>query len=292
MHVPVAIAERARDAAAEHRVDVLVSVGGGSTTGLAKAVALTTGLPIDRGAHHLRRLRGHQRVGPDRGLDQDDRSGRAGPAAHRRLRRSADDLAAGRPERRLRAERAGALRRLDVGPAGRPDRPGPGRRRASGPSRRACPASSPTRRDLEGREQALYGAYLAAVAFASAGSGLHHKICHVLGGMLQPAARPDPRRRPALRARAQRAGRARGRGAHRRAPSASSDAPRRPARTCATGSTPPAPCATSGSTEYGSSDAAVEAILPAVPPSNPTDRSPRRCSSDLLRRAWEGAEPR
>jgi alcohol dehydrogenase class IV len=34
-----------------------------------------------------------------------------------------------------------------------------------------------------GREQTLYGAYLAAVAFASAGSGLHHKICHVLGGM-------------------------------------------------------------------------------------------------------------
>jgi alcohol dehydrogenase class IV len=35
----------------------------------------------------------------------------------------------------------------------------------------------------DGREQTLYGAYLAAVAFASAGSGLHHKICHVLGGM-------------------------------------------------------------------------------------------------------------
>ena len=36
---------------------------------------------------------------------------------------------------------------------------------------------------LDGREQTLYGAYLSAVAFASAGSGLHHKICHVLGGM-------------------------------------------------------------------------------------------------------------
>ena len=35
---------------------------------------------------------------------------------------------------------------------------------------------------LPGREQTLYGAYLSAVAFASAGSGLHHKICHVLGG--------------------------------------------------------------------------------------------------------------
>jgi maleylacetate reductase len=35
---------------------------------------------------------------------------------------------------------------------------------------------------LAGREHCLYGAYLAAVSFASAGSGLHHKICHVLGG--------------------------------------------------------------------------------------------------------------
>jgi hypothetical protein len=35
---------------------------------------------------------------------------------------------------------------------------------------------------LDGREHALYGSYLAAVAFCSAGSGLHHKICHLLGG--------------------------------------------------------------------------------------------------------------
>lgn len=36
--------------------------------------------------------------------------------------------------------------------------------------------------DLAGREQALYAAYLSATALASAGTGLHHKICHVLGG--------------------------------------------------------------------------------------------------------------
>lgn len=35
---------------------------------------------------------------------------------------------------------------------------------------------------IHGRDLALYGAYLAAVAFASAGSGMHHKICHILGG--------------------------------------------------------------------------------------------------------------
>ena len=34
---------------------------------------------------------------------------------------------------------------------------------------------------LDGREHVLNGSYLAAVAFCSAGSGLHHKIRHLLG---------------------------------------------------------------------------------------------------------------
>ena len=37
--------------------------------------------------------------------------------------------------------------------------------------------------DLDAREAALEGAYLAGTAFADAGSGLHHKLCHVLGGL-------------------------------------------------------------------------------------------------------------
>ena len=36
--------------------------------------------------------------------------------------------------------------------------------------------------DRVGRDEMLLGTYLSATAFASAGSGLHHKICHVLGG--------------------------------------------------------------------------------------------------------------
>ena len=37
--------------------------------------------------------------------------------------------------------------------------------------------------DVAAREDALEGAYLAGAVFADAGSGLHHKLCHVLGGM-------------------------------------------------------------------------------------------------------------
>jgi alcohol dehydrogenase class IV len=36
--------------------------------------------------------------------------------------------------------------------------------------------------DLEARSDTLYGAYLAGAAFAAAGSGMHHKIAHILGG--------------------------------------------------------------------------------------------------------------
>jgi maleylacetate reductase len=46
MHVPMPVAERARGAACAHDIDALVSIGGGSATWLAKAIALTTDLPI------------------------------------------------------------------------------------------------------------------------------------------------------------------------------------------------------------------------------------------------------
>ena len=36
--------------------------------------------------------------------------------------------------------------------------------------------------DLATPEELIYATYLSGVAFAGAGSGLHHKICHVLGG--------------------------------------------------------------------------------------------------------------
>ena len=45
MHTPVDVTERAMEVVRERGVDGLVAVGGGSTTGLAKAIALRTDLP-------------------------------------------------------------------------------------------------------------------------------------------------------------------------------------------------------------------------------------------------------
>ncbi|MFI9542601.1 iron-containing alcohol dehydrogenase [Streptomyces sp. NPDC052016] len=91
---------------------------------------------------------------------------------------------------------------LPVGSPQRSDRPGAGRRgHPCAGGRTAGRGGRPVR--PRGREQLLYGAYLAAVAFSSAGSGLHHTICHVLGGRYA-AARPDARGRAALCAGVQR----------------------------------------------------------------------------------------
>src|SRR6202521_3236756 len=46
MHVPIETAEAARDEALRSGADCCVSIGGGSTTGLAKAIALVSSLPI------------------------------------------------------------------------------------------------------------------------------------------------------------------------------------------------------------------------------------------------------
>jgi maleylacetate reductase len=50
MHVPIEVAERARQVALTSEVDVVVTVGGGSATGLGKAVVMNgspvAGLPL------------------------------------------------------------------------------------------------------------------------------------------------------------------------------------------------------------------------------------------------------
>jgi alcohol dehydrogenase class IV len=182
MHVPVEVATRARDVAAAHDVDVLVSVGGGSTTGLAKAVALTTGLPIIAvpttyaGSEATNVWGLTQDARKTTGVDDRvlprtvvydatlmltlpvEMSVASGLNA---VAHCVDSMWAPRADPINAALAGEGLRALNVGLRAVVADPG----------------------GLVGREQALYGAYLAAVAFASAGSGLHHKICHVLGGM-------------------------------------------------------------------------------------------------------------
>ena len=182
MHVPVEVADRARALAAEHDVDTLVCVGGGSATGLAKAVALTSGLPIVA----VPTTYAGSEATDVWGLTKD---GRKTTGVDRRVLPRAvvydASLTLGLPVPTSVASGLNALAHCVDSMWG--PRADPIDRTLALEGIRVLATGLPRvveePMELAGREQTLYGAYVAAVAFASAGSGLHHKICHVLGGM-------------------------------------------------------------------------------------------------------------
>ena len=109
-HVPVENAEAARAAAGTHCIDLILCVGGGSTTGLAKAVALTTGIPIVAVPTTYAGSEATNVWGLTGGPDQDHRRQRPRAAGHGDLRRHPDRLTARGPVSVLRAQQPGPLR--------------------------------------------------------------------------------------------------------------------------------------------------------------------------------------
>ena len=286
MHVPVAVAERARKAAADHGIDAIVSIGGGSATGLAKAIAMTTGLPIVAIPTTYAGSEATPVWGLTEGLTKTT------GVDHRVLPRSVvydAKLTAALPVDMSVASGLNALAHcVDSMWAPHAD---PINMALAIEGARALNTALPMvvkdPKGLPGREQALYGAYLSAVSFASAGSGLHHKICHVLGGRYNlPHAPTHAVVLPYVLA---------FNGPH--AP----EAERRLAEAFGTRSAieglqtlrmklgAPRALRDYGFEEWMIRDAAA-AIMPAVPDSNPvvvtTDDLER-----LLRQAWEGADP-
>ena len=180
-HVPVERAEDARRLAAECGADLVLSVGGGSTTGFAKAIALTTGLPVVA----VPTTYAGSEATPVWGLTE-GRTKTTGtdPAVLPRTIVYDPELSVTLPVAlgvasglnamahcvdSLWAPRANPILSANAGEG----------IRALAPALRGIVADGS---DLEARAGCLYGAYLSAATFAGAGSGLHHKVCHVLGG--------------------------------------------------------------------------------------------------------------
>ncbi|KRF33775.1 Maleylacetate reductase [Yonghaparkia sp. Soil809] len=192
-HVPDSVAAEARRMAVDHRVDGLVSIGGGSTTGTAKIVALTTELPIiavptTYAGSEMTPMWGmttaaRKETGVDRRVlpatvvyDSDlvatlpvDLAVASGLNAMAHCVEAYWTEASNPIVRLIATEGVQALAEGLRGLAGT--------ERASGAS--AADAGTDT---AAARERLLYGSFLAGMAFATAGSGLHHKICHALGG--------------------------------------------------------------------------------------------------------------
>lgn len=182
-HVPVEVAEAARTAAADSGADLVLSIGGGSTTGTAKAVALTTGLPVLA----VPTTYAGSEATPVWGLTEGRR--KTTGTDHRVLPRTVvydPELSVGLPVALGVASGLNAIAHC-VDSLWAPRADPILSALASEGIRALAPALRGIVRDgsdLEARTGCLYGAYLAAVTFAGAGSGLHHKICHVLGGTL------------------------------------------------------------------------------------------------------------
>jgi maleylacetate reductase len=180
-HVPVELAARARAFVDERRADVVVTVGGGSATGLAKAIALTHRLPI---VAVPTTYAGSEQT-PIYGLTggRDKQTGRdpvvqpvsvvydteltlvlppevTGPSAFNALAHSVEGIYAeghNPVTTALALEAIGAIAESLPLVMERPDH-------------------------LQSRGELLYGAYLSGVVLGATSAGLHHKIAHVLGG--------------------------------------------------------------------------------------------------------------
>ena len=181
MHVPIETAREAREVAQKLSADCAVAIGGGSTTGLGKAIALDSGLPIiaipttyagsemtpiygiTEGG--LKKTGKDARVLP-RTVIYDPELSRTLPvglsitSGLNAIAHAAEGLYAkdGNPVMDLMA--AEGIRALA----------------------RALPVLRQTPDDLDARSDALYGAWLCGSVLGNVGMALHHKLCHTLGG--------------------------------------------------------------------------------------------------------------
>jgi maleylacetate reductase len=181
MHVPIEVARAARDEAKRLGADCAVAIGGGSTTGLGKAIALESALPIlaipttyagsEMTPIYGLTEGGLKKTGRDRkvlpktviydptltlGLPV----GLSVTSGFNAIAHAAEGLYAedANPIMSLMAE--DGIRALAHG----------------------LPAIVKNPQDLEARSECLYGAWLCGAVLGAVGMALHHKLCHVLGG--------------------------------------------------------------------------------------------------------------
>ena len=181
MHVPIETAREARAEAQRLGADCAVAIGGGSTTGLGKAIALDSGLPIlaiptTYAGSEMTPIYGLT----EGGIKKTGRDARVLPrtviydpelsvtlplamtvtSGLNTIAHAAEGLYAhdGSPVTALMAEEG--IRAIAA----------------------ALPKLARDPRDIAARGDALYGAWLCGSVLGAVAMGLHHKLCHTLGG--------------------------------------------------------------------------------------------------------------
>jgi maleylacetate reductase len=183
MHVPVEVATRARDLAAQLGADGCVAVGGGSAIGLGKAIALEHGLPVVA----VPTTYAGSEMTPVWGLTEggQKRTGRD----ERVLPRSVlydPELTVSLPAGLSATSGVNAIAHA-VEALYAPDAT-PIISLMAEEGVRALAAALPRvvadGTDLDARAEAQYGAWLCGACLAATTMSLHHKLCHTLGGTL------------------------------------------------------------------------------------------------------------
>ncbi|MFI7059513.1 maleylacetate reductase [Kribbella sp. NPDC050124] len=180
-HVPTEVAENARTKARDINADGVVAIGGGSAIGLAKAIALATGVPIVA----VPTTYAGSEMTPVWGLTSSE--GKTTGSDLTVLPKVVvydPILTLQLPKNVTAASTANALAHCVEAvwtPKADPitETLAVEAARALTTGLRAV-LQEPT--DIDARSNLLYGACLAGQAFANSGSDLHHKLCHYLGG--------------------------------------------------------------------------------------------------------------
>ncbi|WP_284351274.1 maleylacetate reductase [Roseisolibacter agri] len=181
MHVPAAVADAVAANARDVGADLVVAIGGGSAIGMAKAIALAGGpgsvaVPTTYSGSEMTPIWGvtrdgaketgrDERVRPravlyDPALTLDLPPAVSGPSALNAIAHCMEALYAPDVNPVVALLAAEGLRALAT----------------------AIPRVVRAPDDLAARTGALYGAWLAGLALGASTMGLHHKLCHVLGG--------------------------------------------------------------------------------------------------------------
>jgi maleylacetate reductase len=181
MHVPIETARAAREMARSFNADCCVAIGGGSTIGLGKAIALESALPIVAvpttfAGSEMTPIYGITEAGvkktgrdrrvlpktviydPELTLTLPPRI--AGPSGMNAIAHCVEGLYAPDGNPIISLFCAEGIRALA----------------------RSLPVIVREPRSLPPRSDALYGAWLAGTVLGAVSIGIHHKLCHTLGG--------------------------------------------------------------------------------------------------------------
>jgi len=181
MHVPVETAQEARNYATKLGADCAVAIGGGSTTGLGKAIALTSSLPIiavptTYAGSEMTPVYGLTEAG----LKKTGRDLRVLP----KTVIYDPELTVSLPASLSVTSGINAIAHAAEGLYAQDANPITGLMAEEGIRALGAGIGRVVSRldDLDARADCLYGAWLCGAVLGSVGMALHHKLCHTLGG--------------------------------------------------------------------------------------------------------------